>query len=132
MKNLLYFICFAPFLAVAQRPELLANVQQKGDAYFRSSANVNGQTFFNANNNINGDELWKTDGTTAGTVMVKDIYVGSNYSSPQEIVSCNNKAFFSATDATNGKGLWSSDGRVSNGTTTGTTLLKDTQANTFV
>ena len=31
---------------------------------------------------INGKELWKTDGTTGGTVLVKDIYTapGSNYS----------------------------------------------------
>jgi len=32
--------------------------------------------FFSANDKISGFELWKTDGTEAGTVMVKDINPG--------------------------------------------------------
>ena len=39
--------------------------------------NVNGTLFFRANDGTNGAELWKSDGTTAGTVLVKDIYAGS-------------------------------------------------------
>lgn len=33
----------------------------------------NGKLFFRANDGVNGDELWKSDGTAVGTVMVKDI-----------------------------------------------------------
>ncbi len=42
----------------------------------------NGLVYFKAANHA-GNELWKSDGTAAGTVMVKDIYAGQNSSSPQ-------------------------------------------------
>jgi ELWxxDGT repeat protein len=38
--------------------------------------NVNGTLFFAADDGIHGLELWKSDGTEAGTVMVKDIHPG--------------------------------------------------------
>jgi ELWxxDGT repeat protein len=34
---------------------------------------TNGVVFFAADDKVNGAELWKTDGTAAGTVMVKNI-----------------------------------------------------------
>ena len=34
---------------------------------------MGGKLFFTANDGKNGRELWKTDGTKAGTVLVKDI-----------------------------------------------------------
>jgi len=36
----------------------------------------NNALYFAANDGISGLELWKTDGTGAGTVMVKDICPG--------------------------------------------------------
>ena len=43
---------------------------RSGPNYFTDS---NGTLFFIANDNTNGKELWKSDGTEAGTTMVKDI-----------------------------------------------------------
>jgi ELWxxDGT repeat protein len=67
-----------------------------------------------------GEELWMTDGTTAGTQLVKDINLGTYSSSPQNLTVVNDKLFFSANDGTNGQELW-----VSDGTAAGTQLVKD-------
>ena len=45
--------------------------------------NVNGTLYFAANDGAHGEELWKSDGTAAGTVMVKDIDPGATLRSPE-------------------------------------------------
>ena len=40
---------------------------------------ADGTLYFDAYDNDNGDEFWKTDGSEAGTVLVKDIYPGTYY-----------------------------------------------------
>jgi ELWxxDGT repeat protein len=81
----------------------------------------NGKVVFNANNGVNGTELWITDGTSAGTNMVKDIYAGLSSSMSYGLTSIGNgKALFGATDATNGIELWITDG-----TAAGTNLVQD-------
>lgn len=65
-------------------------------------------------------ELWKSDGTTAGTTRVKDIYAGTENGFNSALHSTENTLFFNASSAANGRELWKTDG-----TTTGTTLVKD-------
>jgi ELWxxDGT repeat protein len=68
-----------------------------------------------------GTELWRTDGTTAGTYMVKDINPGNNGgSNPEWLTNVNGTLFFSAWDGVNGGELWKSDG-----TAAGTVMVKD-------
>jgi ELWxxDGT repeat protein len=86
------------------------------------------QVLFSADNGTVGAELWKTDGTTAGTQLVKDIEntipgFGSN---PSQFFEFNGKLYFVAFQfTTTGGELW-----VTNGTTAGTTLIKDINPNT--
>jgi ELWxxDGT repeat protein len=51
-------------------------------------------------------ELWQSDGTEAGTVMVRDIYPGSTGSNPTNLVSMNNKLYFTADNGVHGRELW--------------------------
>jgi ELWxxDGT repeat protein len=71
---------------------------------------VNGTLFFRAYEPSSGGELWKSDGTEAGTALVKDIFPGSDWSFPEQLTSVDGMLFFQAYDPTNGVELWSSDG----------------------
>jgi ELWxxDGT repeat protein len=83
-------------------------------------ANVNGTLFFAANDGARGAELWRSDGTAAGTMLVKDIFPGPSGSVPSGLVSVGDKLFLIANDGTHGQELW-----VSDGTDVGTMLLAD-------
>jgi ELWxxDGT repeat protein len=81
---------------------------------------VGGTLFFLNTDAGTGHELWKSDGTTAGTVLVKDIARGFVSSGGQNLAAVGNRLFLSATDGSNGNELW-----VSDGTDTGTRMVKD-------
>lgn len=68
--------------------------------------------YFATNNGLNGTELWKSDGTAAGTVMVKDINSGTGHSLPKNLINVNGTLYFTADDGTNGYELWKTDGTV--------------------
>jgi choice-of-anchor C domain-containing protein len=97
-----------------------------GLAYTDSSnpnafADVNGTLFFTAEAGLSGRELWKSNGTAAGTVMVKDIDP-SGTSEPMHLTRVGTMLMFSADDGVHGRELWKSDG-----TAAGTVLVKDIQ-----
>ncbi|MCC6698800.1 MAG: FG-GAP repeat protein [Candidatus Hydrogenedentes bacterium] len=83
-------------------------------------ASVGGTLFFAAADNTNGLELWKTTGTSATTLRVRDINTGSSGSDPYLCVSTGAGIFFAAQDAMHGRELWISDG-----TSAGTLMPKD-------
>ncbi len=56
-----------------------------------------------------GQEPWKTDGTAAGTSLLKDLVAGNNGSQPALLAPGASRHYFSATDGTD-VGLWRSDG----------------------
>src|SRR4051794_10987636 len=60
---------------------------------------------FTADDGTNGRELWSTDGTIAGTHLVKDISPGSASSSPSSFVIFGDSVYFFAAGA-----LWKTDG----------------------
>src|SRR4051794_36191416 len=57
---------------------------------------VNGTAFFSAAALGTGAELWKSDGTAAGTVMVKDVVPGPFGSAPASLVDLNGTVLFTA------------------------------------
>jgi ELWxxDGT repeat protein len=85
---------------------------------------VNGTLFFVANDGVHGNELWKSDGTADGTVLVKDINPGSADSSIQYLTALNGVLYFAADDGIHGIELWRSDG-----TADGTQLVIDIRPN---
>jgi ELWxxDGT repeat protein len=83
--------------------------------------NFNGTLFFiGMDNTTNFHQLWRSDGTSAGTVRVSNIpHAPSSDPTPIQLTNVNGTLFFGANDGT-GNGLWRSDG-----TSAGTVLLKD-------
>ena len=97
---------------------------------FAKLTSTNDNVFFWANDGTHGYELWKSDGTESGTIMVKDIYPdsGSSFYSVSgfftDLINFNDTLFFSANDGINGFELWKSDG-----TEAGTIMVKDININ---
>jgi ELWxxDGT repeat protein len=81
---------------------------------------VGGMTFFVADDGMNGPELWRSDGTAAGTFLVRDIVKGAGGSSPTYLTDVGGTLFFFTGDQSSTLQLWRSDG-----TRAGTTLVKD-------
>lgn len=106
---------------------LVKNINGTGDGLSRTYppqfTNVGGTLFFLANNGIAGYELWRSDGTEAGTMLVKDIRLDGDGMAPfrdARLTVVGSMVYFYANDGTHGLELWKSDG-----TETGTTLIRD-------
>ncbi len=96
------------------------NSDYNNDDFKASFALLNNVAYFNATDGINGAELWRSDGTAAGTYMVKDINAGAATSGPYNITATNGKLYFSAFTDDYGWEPWISDG-----TEAGTQILLD-------
>jgi len=87
---------------------------------------LNNVLYFSGKTAATGVELWRTDGTAAGTYMVRDINPGPESSEPADrFIILNNEIYFSAFTAQNGREIWKT-----NGTTNGTVMVKDVTVGT--
>src|SRR5688500_16423639 len=112
--------------------ELVANLPPTGGVSFSSdpSAGVEMGGFFyfaaaEGPNGTNGPEVWRTDGTPAGTTLVKDIRPGAADSLPRSFLVAGSTLYFVADDGAHGEELWKSDG-----TSAGTLLVRDLRPGT--
>src|SRR5262245_51066265 len=85
---------------------------------------VGATLFFRANDGATGHELWKSDGTSSGTQLVRNINeeIGGGLldSNPRDLVNLNGTLLFAANSGSAGYELWRSDG-----TSSGTQLVRD-------
>lgn len=88
--------------------------------FFPSMTAVGNTLYFLAADGLHGFELWKSDGTANGTMMVKDINSGIGDSYPSCLTVFGNTLYFSADDGLHGHELWKSDGK-----TNGTMMVND-------
>ena len=79
-----------------------------------------GVLYFAAADPAHGQELWRSDGTAAGTWRVNDIRPGPMGSSPTSLTVFQGRLYFAADDGVRGWEPWSSDG-----TAAGTRPLAD-------
>jgi len=74
-----------------------------GDAPF---AVVGEWAYFSADDGVHGAELWRTNGTAAGTSLVRDLFEGAESSSPRSLTPIQGGLAFRANDGLHGTELW--------------------------
>jgi ELWxxDGT repeat protein len=132
MKKYAFFLLAALLLVMSP---LYAQYQLVKEVSPTKLTAVNGNLYFVASDQEHENELWKSDGTTAGTMLVKDILPNDSniYTAPSWLVNKNGTLYFVATDPTNDQEIWKSDGteagtvKVTNLQSPGSTKLTDCQ-----
>ncbi|NJL27012.1 MAG: hypothetical protein HC897_03575 [Thermoanaerobaculia bacterium] len=81
------------------------------------SVGYRGKFFFVADDDEHGRELWISDGTETGTLLMADLCEGSCSSAPNSLAVFRDALYFLADDGVHGEEVWRSDG------TTGGTML---------
>ena len=88
------------FSTLEARRLLAANlVADVGGIYPTDSVTIDGVSYFAAADATHGKELWRSDGTHAGTWMVEDITAGTSSTNPTYLAAVGDKALFFADRA---------------------------------
>jgi ELWxxDGT repeat protein len=102
---------FEPYLFNGDTAVLVKDINPDGNGYSGNAILYNGNLVFEGDDDVNGDELWISDGTEEGTVMVLDINPGGENSDPDDFAIYNGEVYFKAeVDADANEELWKTDG----------------------
>ncbi len=96
---------------------LVKDINPFGDSNPQYLFGQGATVYFTADDGVHGEEIWRSNGTSDGTSMIKDIYQGSNGSKPSSFNLLGYMFVFSANDGVHGRELWRSYG------TAGTTKM---------
>jgi len=88
--------------------------------WYSGFALVGSTLFFEASDDLHRGELWKSDGTEEGTVLVREIQPGLAAPHLAELTGIGDRLYFQAGEDMNGPELWMSDG-----TEAGTVMVQD-------
>ena len=75
---------------------LVKDINLNGDSDPSQFCDTGNGFFFTADDGEVGEELWKSNGTAAGTRLVKDIFPGEDHGMVQQLTACNGKLVFVA------------------------------------
>jgi ELWxxDGT repeat protein len=84
------------------------------------TVSMDGQLFFLADDGDGGRGLWRSDGTSSGTILLSSVACDTLFPGSPVLIAVQHKLFFVGSDAAHGQELWTSDG-----TASGTGLVKD-------
>ena len=93
-------------------PELVLDINPDTESSGVSQpVTIGSTTFFVMADHFNSEfALWKSDGTAAGTVLVKDFTVDGMNTVPTYLTNVNGTLFFGGYTPERGRELWKSDG----------------------
>lgn len=124
-KFTLIILLFVSIQLFGQEPVLLRDFNPLGADGVRYPENVdaitfNGQIFFTLDDERHGKEFWRTNGTEAGTQLIKDINPDEESGMGTIYGILEDKIIFSANDGVHGSEVW-----VTQGTRSSTKMIQD-------
>ena len=85
---------------------IVAGTDPFGEPLPFSLTGFRGRAYFTASDPVHGQELWRSDGTAAGTGLARDIFPGLRGSNPGELTVSGGLLYFAAEDRAHGRELW--------------------------
>ncbi|HEX2162597.1 MAG TPA: ELWxxDGT repeat protein [Thermoanaerobaculia bacterium] len=89
-----------------------SNAALDSPPFFSQSVALGGMAFFGADDGVHGDELWATDGTPSGTVMLADLESGPRSSIPAIFVAAGGRLYFASDGDGVGREIFWTDGEI--------------------